>query len=209
VLLVFASTIFPDTRIPSSSARADKNALFIIVFLIVLALMGASAWAVQWLSARRLSPANRSRRPRLAVIEAVRVDARHRLILIRRDNVEHLLMTGEPTDLVIESNIVPIVAAARQASGARALVPDRRAVVPAEITLQPDSMQVRTARSVETKTESVVSVTRGYSEAESQSQKPSYTESNAGRREPKSRKGLYDSFEQEMTSLLGSAAAPR
>jgi hypothetical protein len=42
---------------------------------------------------------------RLAVMEQASVDGRRRLILIRRDNVEHLIMTGGPVDLVIESGI--------------------------------------------------------------------------------------------------------
>jgi len=33
------------------------------------------------------------------------VDARRRLVLIKRDNVEHLLMIGGPTDIVVESGI--------------------------------------------------------------------------------------------------------
>jgi hypothetical protein len=44
--------------------------------------------------------------PRLAVIDAVAVDGRRRLVLVRRDNVEHLLMIGGPTDIVVEPNIV-------------------------------------------------------------------------------------------------------
>lgn len=42
---------------------------------------------------------------RLSVSEQASVDGRRRLILIRRDNVEHLIMTGGPVDLVIESGI--------------------------------------------------------------------------------------------------------
>src|SRR5450756_2169486 len=45
----------------------------------------------------------------LAVIDAATVDGRRRLVLIRRDNVEHLLMIGGPTDLVVEPNIVRAV----------------------------------------------------------------------------------------------------
>src|SRR5664279_5714347 len=48
----------------------------------------------------------RGRQPRLAVIDAATVDGRRRLVLIRRDNVEHLLMIGGPTDVVVEPNIV-------------------------------------------------------------------------------------------------------
>lgn len=43
--------------------------------------------------------------PRLGVIEQASVDARRRLVLIRRDGVEHLIMTGGPVDVVIETGI--------------------------------------------------------------------------------------------------------
>jgi len=39
------------------------------------------------------------------VINAASVDGRRRLVLVRRDNVEHLLLIGGPTDAVIEPNI--------------------------------------------------------------------------------------------------------
>jgi flagellar protein FliO/FliZ len=40
------------------------------------------------------------------VIEAADIDRRRRLVLIRRDNTEHLMMIGGPTDVVIEGDIV-------------------------------------------------------------------------------------------------------
>jgi hypothetical protein len=43
--------------------------------------------------------------PRLGVIEQASVDARRKLVLIRRDGVEHLIMTGGPVDVVIETGI--------------------------------------------------------------------------------------------------------
>ena len=43
--------------------------------------------------------------PRLSVSEQANVDGRRRLLLIRRDDVEHLIMTGGPVDMVIETNI--------------------------------------------------------------------------------------------------------
>jgi len=45
--------------------------------------------------------------PRLGVIEQASVDARRRLVLIRRDGIEHLIMTGEPVDVLIETGIQP------------------------------------------------------------------------------------------------------
>lgn len=44
---------------------------------------------------------------RLSVTEQFNLDNRRRLILIRRDNVEHLIMTGGPVDVVIETGIGP------------------------------------------------------------------------------------------------------
>lgn len=49
---------------------------------------------------------NRGER-RLDVVEQSSVDGRRRLVLIRRDDVEHLIMTGGPVDVVIETNISP------------------------------------------------------------------------------------------------------
>jgi len=43
--------------------------------------------------------------PRLGVMEQASVDRSRRLVLIRRDDVEHLIMTGGPVDVVIETNI--------------------------------------------------------------------------------------------------------
>jgi hypothetical protein len=42
---------------------------------------------------------------RLDVVDQANVDGRRRLILIRRDDVEHLIMTGGPVDVVIETGI--------------------------------------------------------------------------------------------------------
>lgn len=43
--------------------------------------------------------------PRLSVVEQASVDSRRRVVLIRRDDVEHLVMTGGPVDVVIETGI--------------------------------------------------------------------------------------------------------
>ena len=84
-----------------------SNLTFIFVFVAVLALIGVAAWLVRRFATSRLGAnTNRGRMPRLAVIDAAAVDGRRRLVLVRRDNVEHLLMIGGPTDIVVEPNIV-------------------------------------------------------------------------------------------------------
>ncbi len=88
--------------------------------VVVLALIGGAAWLL-----RRFGPGNlggaaaRGRQPRLAVIEAGAVDGRRKLVIVRRDNVEHLIMIGGPTDILIEANIVRGQAATRDAPAAR------------------------------------------------------------------------------------------
>ena len=78
-----------------------------LAFVVVLALIGLAAWLVRRFAGNRLGTnASRGRMPRLAVIDAAAVDGRRRLVLVRRDNVEHLLMIGGPTDIVVEPNIV-------------------------------------------------------------------------------------------------------
>ncbi len=108
-------------------------ARFFIAFLVVLALIGLTAWLVRRFGANRLGGAARGRQPRLAVIDAATVDGRRRLVLIRRDNIEHLLMIGGPTDLVVEPNIV-------RATGARDLPREpARVAVPTEPAARPGS----------------------------------------------------------------------
>jgi hypothetical protein len=55
----------------------------------------------------------------LAVIDQATVDSRRRLVLIRRDNVEHLLFIGGPSDVVVEQNIVRAATAEREPGPAR------------------------------------------------------------------------------------------
>lgn len=47
----------------------------------------------------------RGRQSRIRIVETVQVDPKRRAILIRRDNTEHLLLVGGPSDIVIESGI--------------------------------------------------------------------------------------------------------
>jgi flagellar protein FliO/FliZ len=88
---------------------------FVFAFVAVLALIGVAAWLVRRFAGNRLGAnPNRGRMPRLAVIDAAAVDNRRRLVLVRRDNIEHLLMIGGPTDIVVEANIVRATAARDQ-----------------------------------------------------------------------------------------------
>ena len=73
-------------------------------FIAVFGFLALVLWLTR--RSRRSDVTTHVRLPRLTVIDAASIDDRRLLILIRRDNAEHLLMVGGPTDVVIERNIV-------------------------------------------------------------------------------------------------------
>ena len=105
---------------------------FFFAFVAVLALIGVVAWLIRRFASNRLGAnTQRGRMPRLAVIDAAAVDGRRRLVLVRRDHVEHLLMIGGPTDIVVEPNIV-------RAMPGRDQLPPRPAVASASASASAD-----------------------------------------------------------------------
>ena len=117
-----------------------QSGLKIFFFVIVvLALLALAFWLLRRFGAGRLGGgAARGRQPRLAVIDQATVDGRRRLVLIRRDNVEHLLIIGGPTDVVVEQNIVRAAAALREAAPLRP--PAAADTLPRAVPLGEDSM---------------------------------------------------------------------
>ncbi len=84
----------------------------ILLYVFLLGLMALAVVAVVWvlksyMNGQSPTSAIFGARPerRLSVVEHATVDGRRRLILIRRDGVEHLIMTGGPVDVVIETGI--------------------------------------------------------------------------------------------------------
>jgi flagellar protein FliO/FliZ len=81
--------------------------LSVLMLVVVLAL---AIWLIRTLrpSLNLGGSAGRSGRPqRLAITDAFTLDREGRkLVVVRRDNVEHLLLIGGPNDLLIEPNIV-------------------------------------------------------------------------------------------------------
>jgi len=79
---------------------------FVLALVFVIGLIGVMA-----LVARRagLGFPSRATRPggerRLEVVEVAPIDGRRRLVLVRRDGVEHLLLLSPTTELVVETGI--------------------------------------------------------------------------------------------------------
>ena len=79
---------------------------FLIALVFVLALIALLAWLAKRYGVPGAFSRPRSAR-RLSIVESLPIDARHRLILVRRDAVEHLVMLGAGGDSLIETGIAP------------------------------------------------------------------------------------------------------
>jgi flagellar protein FliO/FliZ len=78
---------------------------FVLALVFVIILILAATWGIKKLY--RFSGTMRGNGRRLAIIEVQPVDTRRRLVLVRRDNREHLLLIGGETDIVVERDIRP------------------------------------------------------------------------------------------------------
>jgi hypothetical protein len=89
----------------------NENKLTITLILLA-GILGVAIliFLYRLLFGRRLHMAgnSRARQPRLGVVDAFDLDRQRQLVLVRRDNVEHLIMIGGPNDLVIESAFVRV-----------------------------------------------------------------------------------------------------
>jgi len=95
-------------------------AKYVIAFAIIFVLLTLFALVLRRVTGGRLTlpgQGTRTRQPRLGIVDVYDLDRQRQLILLRRDNVEHLLLIGGPNDVVIETNIVR-AAGARAAPGA-------------------------------------------------------------------------------------------
>jgi hypothetical protein len=72
--------------------------LLLVVLLIIIKLIRSMTFGT-------FIAGGRNRKTRLGVMDATAVDSHRRLVLVRRDDVEHLLLIGGPTDVVVESDI--------------------------------------------------------------------------------------------------------
>lgn len=81
-----------------------------IVLFVAVAMIGGAYAVRQYLGGAGALPSVSAffgPKPlrRLSITEQFNIDNRRRLVLIRRDNVEHLIMTGGPVDMLIETGI--------------------------------------------------------------------------------------------------------
>lgn len=77
---------------------------FFMALVFTLSLIGLLYWLVRRYAPSRMLSAGGTGN-RIQVLEVRSLDARRRLVLVRRDSVDHLLLLGAQSDLVVESGI--------------------------------------------------------------------------------------------------------
>lgn len=86
-----------------------------VVYIITITLLIALAGLAFWIARQSLGLGSmtlfQGKVKRTGMVESTALDGRRRLVLIRRDNVEHLIMIGGPVDMVIETGIPMVMRA--------------------------------------------------------------------------------------------------
>lgn len=104
-------------------------AIWLFAVLVIAALLFVMVRVARLLTSGTFVMGGRNRKQRLAVMDAAAVDTRRRLVLVRRDDVEHLILIGGPTDVVVEQNIqlVPKMRPAQSTAAEASAMPDAAA----------------------------------------------------------------------------------
>ena len=80
---------------------------FLVALVFVLGLIGALTIVAKRAGfSPRATRTTTGGKKRLSIVEVMAVDAKRRLVLVRRDDREHLVLLGADRDLVVESNVV-------------------------------------------------------------------------------------------------------
>lgn len=102
VLLGVPMSEFLDSAGGSGYSAAIFWTLAALVLLLVVLIV---VRMIRSMSFGTFVSGGRNRKTRLAVMDATAVDSHRRLVLVRRDDVEHLILIGGPTDVVVERDI--------------------------------------------------------------------------------------------------------
>ena len=78
---------------------------FVLALILVIGLILGLSWLLKRLGLGIGANGPLTRKRRLRTVESVLLDGRHRAVLIRRDDIEHLVLVGPNTSQVIERGI--------------------------------------------------------------------------------------------------------
>ena len=78
---------------------------FILALVFVLGLIGGFAILAKRAGLGNRGPIVRGKSKRLSIIESMSLDPKRRVVLIRRDNAEHLVLLGVQNEQIIETGL--------------------------------------------------------------------------------------------------------
>jgi flagellar protein FliO/FliZ len=78
---------------------------FMLALAFVLGLILGAALLAKRFGLGNQAPMRLRGQKRLAIVESMALDTKHRLVLVRRDQTEHLIVVGATADLVVETGI--------------------------------------------------------------------------------------------------------
>ena len=83
----------------------DTYFRFALALVFVLTLVGLLGFVIRRFGMGRTVPRARGKDRRLHVVEVAALDSKRRLVLVRRDRTEHLIILGPGNDVVVETGI--------------------------------------------------------------------------------------------------------
>jgi flagellar protein FliO/FliZ len=78
---------------------------FLLALIFVLGLIGAFAVLARKMGFGHRAPIRRGAARRLEILDSLPLDPKRRLMLVRRDDVEHLILLGSSSESVVETGI--------------------------------------------------------------------------------------------------------
>jgi flagellar protein FliO/FliZ len=77
-----------------------------VAFIVVFGLMGVLGFVLKYISLRGFQlPGMGQTAKRLSIVESIPLDVRRRLVIVKCDAKEHLLLLGVNQDIVVESDL--------------------------------------------------------------------------------------------------------
>ncbi|CAA6604205.1 Flagellar assembly protein FliO, putative (fragment) [Rhodospirillaceae bacterium LM-1] len=91
--------------------EADAYIRYLLALLFVVGLIMAIGYAARRFGmGLNVAPRFKGQSKRLSIVEMAPLDAKRRLVLIKRDQTEHLILLGVTSETVIETGICPALA---------------------------------------------------------------------------------------------------
>lgn len=144
---------------------------FILALIIVLALILLVAWLIKRLGGRRFG-ATQMGKVELEIVDAIVIDQKRRLVLVRHGKLEHLLLIGGGSDEVVERSMINGIPLAARMQARRGPTTDAAAVQAPTVAKPPQPEAPAPLRELEERELEASTERRTYAQFEDEQQTP-------------------------------------